>query len=237
MNLDTIADVPVPVDEAEVQAEILAWLNDTAPPEQRAPWTITSLGAADWAMRTVAEWRSRASEFADQAEAWRRCEKRAIRGALWLEERLAEWAIDRRTEKVKTMALAHGAVSTRTVKPTIELTDEDAAIAWARTHAPDAIHTTTRLNKSEVGDAWRIGEVVVGYEWTFPTTGEQEYHQAAWPAPFDPEAYAELVASEPDFVIEPCYEAAVIDTDGAVVPGVEVVPGRISATVKPDASW
>jgi phage host-nuclease inhibitor protein Gam len=189
MDLERIADVTPAVDEPAVQAEIVEWLNGETRPPEHERWRIKTLGMADWAMRTVAEVRSRAGEYDEYVQQWTRARDRVARSAEWLEDRLAEWGIQQRTPKLKTVELGSGSIATRESKERIEVFDERAVIEWAQERAPQALRTTVRFNKSEVGDEWRI------------------------------------------------HEGAVIDTaTGEIVPGVEVVPGRVTATVKP-VTW
>jgi hypothetical protein len=241
MDLERIADVPQPVDEQAVQEEILAWLNDTPTPWHREPWRITSIAAADWAMRTVAEVRAREAQCQAESQAWLRAAQRVGHAAEWLEDQLRGWAIEQRTAKLKTQHLAHGTVATREAPARIEVVDEDAVIQWALTAAPTAVRMTAEFRKSEVGEAWRIAEVVVGYEAIHRETGEVE---TVWcadlgldVAPFDAEVFTAAKQAMPDHSLTAIMEDRVLDANDGEVPGVRVEPAHVTATVRPMEVW
>lgn len=236
MDLERLAEPPRPVDEDAVLAEINWYLNDANPPEGREPWRITNIGQADWAMQVVAEARRRQQDYDDQIFLWQDAKKRMGASADWLEDRLAEWALEVRTDRVKSQALAHGTVATRRTPPKIDVVDEAAVTEWAKVHAPQAVHVETRFLKSEVGDAWRIGPVVVGFRAVDKATGEVEEIPLAAPISDRDEWLDRLAAIRERMSghdVTPIEELVVKDVDGGIVPGVEVVPESIGATVRP----
>jgi hypothetical protein len=224
MDLERIADVTPAVDEPAVQAEIVEWLNGETRPPEHERWRIKTLGMADWAMRTVAEVRSRAGEYDEYVQQWTRARDRVARSAEWLEDRLAEWGIQQRTPKLKTVELGSGSIATRESKDRIDVIDEKLVQAWAAVMAPQALHHITKFNKSEVGDAWRIVLAGEGLRVIDPATGDVTYCDPT-DAPIDQTVTIEVSARD-----------VVVDREGHEVPGVEVVPGRVTATVKP-VTW
>lgn len=237
MELDRIADLPAPVDEDAVMGEVLDWLNGTPPPAHREPWRIQTLGQADWAMRVVGEVHARVAEYDEQITAWQRAKNRMAATAAWLEDQLEAWGIERRTDRLKSHQLAHGVVATRRVPARIEVVDEAAAIEWAQVHAPQAVHTSTRLNKSEVGSAWQIVEVVSAYRVVDVEAGVVEMVDVEGWVPVDSDEagvrLARIVADMPNRQVERIGEWAVMDENGDLVPGVEAVPEGVAATVRP----
>jgi len=237
MDLERLAEPPRPVDEDAVLAEIAAYLHDDLPSDQaREPWRITNIGEADWAMRVVAEARRRQQDYDDQIRLWQDAKRRMGGSADWLEDRLAEWALEVRTDRVKSQALAHGTVATRRSPPKIEVVAEDAVIEWAKSHAPQAVRIECRFLKSEVGDSWAIRDVVVGFRAIERVTGEVEEIPLEPPIVDRDEAIDRLLAIQSrmtGYNVTSIVGSAVMDSGGGLVPGVEVVPEHIAATVRP----
>lgn len=212
MELDRIADLPAPVDEEEVQAAILAWLNQPSPgmADNRPAWRIRSLAAADWAMDTVAEVDRRVNEYDDHIRELNRARNRVAQASVFLRSRLEEWAIEQRTAKLKTHVLGSGSVATRESPRRIEVTDGPTVLEWARVHAPEAIETTERFLKSQVPEgAWRMVLRAVDSEGTV-------YERSS---PLPPDSPLQAIGW------------VVLGADGEEVPGVEVVPVRVTAKV------
>jgi hypothetical protein len=239
MDIERLAAVPAAVDEDAVMAEMVEWLDGGRQQTQRPGWAlreswrITNVGQADWAMRKVGEVREREQEYDDQIKLWQEAKRRMAAAADWLEDRLAEWAIERRTDRIKSQQLAHGTVATSKHQPRIEVVDEAAVIEWARSDCPGAIRTVERFLKSEVGEAWRIGQVLVGWEATDKATGEIEKVPVDVPVAFDEDDLTDLQARMPGHSVHAVTELGVVDQDGYVVPGVVVEPERVTASIRP----
>jgi phage host-nuclease inhibitor protein Gam len=229
MDWSTIAALPAVVDEEQVQAEVEAHLGGRPAPE-REPWKITSIGAADWAMRQLGIAQRTAGEYADQVAMWTEAAARVRSAAAWFDARLKEWAIAERTEQRKSFPLAHGTVSTRKVGASITVVDEDAVIGWARTACPDAIRTVESIIVAPLKAAASIVEHVVAFNATDKATGETERHEVS-PVPVDPEKIAGLREAMEYHVIEVETVLLAVDSTGKEIPGVEVTPGKISASV------
>jgi hypothetical protein len=138
--------------ELAAPSEVEAWVDeigsDTLPePAQR--WIIDGTGSAEWAMRHVAAADAQIAALAAQAEEWRE------RIDAWLEREssrpqatraffvghLERYALNLRAADpaAKTLSLPSGRVTTVGRVPRVIVTDEEAAVEWARTNAPDAI--------------------------------------------------------------------------------------------------
>lgn len=238
MDLEAIAGVTDPsIDEDAVGAEVTGWVEgrdvDSIAQGLREPWKITSLGAADWAIRRLAECQARAQEYRDEIALWQDAARRIESAGEWFEDRLKEWAVEQRSPQRKTFPLAHGTVSTRQSQPKIEVVDEPAAILWAKVAAPGAVKVTEAFRVSEVKGAADIVECVVAFAATNKSTGEMERIEVE-PAPVDPERIAALVDKMGDgYVVEPIMALRVVDTNGKMVPGLAVRLGSVTASVTP----
>lgn len=238
MDMDKIAGVVAPVDEQSVEHELAVRLGDwhqVEPP--REPWRITSLGAADWAMRRLWDAQNAVQRYDDEISLWRRARGRVQAAVEFFEERLSEWGAAERTDARKSFALAHGTVSTRAVKARVQVDDQAAVLEWARTHCPDAIEQIPATEKLHMADVSQIvipGQVVVAWQATNRGTGEVERLPVDRPHTLDAEEQAIIVQAAPDGVdVEPVLADAVVDADGWPVPGLSVVPAKVSVTVKP----
>lgn len=232
MDLDKLAGVAPAVDEDAVEEELHMYLIGVR--DDREPWAITTVGQADWAMQLVADADRRTRQYQDEIDLWTDAKRRLSSGADWLRDRLEEWAVGLRTDKAKSFPLAHGTVATRKTKPAIDVIDEEALIAWAREHAPGSLHTVERCNKSELGDAAVITEVIVAYEAIDKTTGDVERVPVPKVSVFDEAKLDRLRERLGDnYQVNPEFALAVLDPDGELVPGVEIRPERVTATVTP----
>lgn len=233
MDLDVIAAVPPAVDEGAVQAELEAYL--AGRDVERAPWRITTLGQADWAMRQYGDIQARVQEYRDEVALWQAALKRVEQAGDWLEERLKEWGADQRTPQRKSFPLAHGTVYTRESKQRIEVVDEDAALGWAKVACPDAVKVTEEFRVSMVGDAARIQDCVVAFTSTNKATGEAEtITLKSGPVPLDPERLAALRDKLGDgYQVDPIVKPYVVDGAGALVPGMRVRAATVTASVTP----
>lgn len=242
MDIKALVPVPAPVDEAWVEEEIVAYLG--GPPTPREPWRITSLGAADWVMRRLADVQAMGQEYRDQIALWQEAASRVDLLGAWFEARLKEWGAASRTKDRKTFPLAHGTVSTRESKASIKVGDEAAAIEWARGVCPDAIRKTESLLVSVAKDHLRIATFIVGYRSTDKATGETERLDVD-PIPYTDEAVAAVQELLPGATVEAITEQRVVasmpvrdDTPTTtealyVVPGFYIEPGKITASVSP----
>lgn len=229
MDLEAIAGVQPPVDERVVQGEVEVYVEHGVMSAE--PWRIESVGAADWAMRRLAECEARVIEYQGEVALWESVRDRVARAGEWFEDRLKEWAVSERTEQRKTFPLAHGTVRTSKRQPGIMVTDEDAALAWATSECPDAVKTTTKFLVSEA--CAKVTECVVAFTSTDKTTGEVERIPVD-PSPLDPVRLDALRAKLGDgYVVEPVIDLFVVDTLGRLVPGLAVKPGTVTASVTP----
>lgn len=244
MDWEKLAGIESPVDEDEVEAQINVHLGGSRGLEGREKgpdgewrdkpvWRIETEGAANWALVKVAEARERERRYQAEIDLWQRA-LRQIKGAAdFLEERLKEWAVAQRTKARKSFPLAHGTVSTRDVKPRIVVDDEHEAVAWAEAHCPGAVKVTKEFRVSEAKEQLRIVPIVEGFVATNRATGEVERIEVEW-APLDEDKLAQLRERMEGWSVEPITGGAiVVDDGGKVVPGLSVIPGRISATVTP----
>lgn len=131
MDWNAVAGVEPPVDEDAVEAELVAYVAGAVEPV-REPWSITTPGQADWAMRRLADAREQERGMRDEVTLWQAAAARLSTAGNWFEDRLKEWALAHRTKERKTFPLAHGSIGTTERKAAIEVVDEDAAIEWAK---------------------------------------------------------------------------------------------------------
>lgn len=157
-------------------------------PDSVLRWQITDDGAAEWAMRKLADVQSQVAELEARRDGW------MAKIAAWFDQatkplssraeffgaHLESYALRRREEDgIKTVRLPSGSVSTRQPGPRVVVRDEAAFRAWALAH-PDSpavrikvdlmrttqaageMKRTVRAVKS--GEDWRVvlddGEVV-----------------------------------------------------------------------------
>lgn len=238
MDMDKLAGVATPVDEDAVNEEVMAYVTDT--PWRRPAWRIENLGAADWAMRKLAEIRSAALEYNDLVERWKAARQRVAAAGEWFEGRLEEWAIRERraNEQRKTFPMAHGIVSTRDAKPRIVVTDETAACVWAEQVAPGLVETSTKFYVSRLKDEAKVTDVIVAWTSTNTKTGEVETIPVAKRCGVGHDQMAAALDMMrdrlgDDYNVEPVTELGVVDKDHELVPGLGVDPGGLSATSKP----
>lgn len=243
MELERLAAIPPAVDEQRVEDELREYMGDQPANPARQPWRITSLGAADWAIRMLGDARAQVQRYDDEIELWKRARARVDNVAGWFEERLKEWAVAERTDRVKSFPLAHGTISTRESKPRAIVVDEAAAIAWARQHAPEALKVETSFLISQAGV--QVAELVVGFTSTDKSSGEVETLTVAPVVPHEAKLTELRERLGDGFVVEPILELFPVATVEVVaepgvaraktriVPGLAVKPGDVSATVKP----
>jgi len=231
MDLERVAGAVAPVDVEAVEAELARYL---AGEDVEKPWRIETVGQADWAMMHVADARDKARDYDDQIELWEEAKARMMRASEWLEDRLAEWAVQNRTERIKSQQLAHGTVRTARHKAKPTVVDEDAVIEWAERICPRAVKVTKRFLISEIDAEWRIGEVAVGFRAIHKATGEVEEVPTAHPTAEWSDQWSRVKARlGEDWSVSVITEAAVLDVHNEIVPGVTITPERVTATVTP----
>lgn len=180
MDIERVASAGVEpvVDEQHVQWELEGYVtghyailgdyavrDDLLPDEASRPrWEITSLGAADWAMQQLARIEAVAREYDAEIARWTKLRANVARAGEFFRGHLERWAVSQRTDKRKSFPLAHGTVSTREAKPAPEIVDQEAAVAWCKVNAPDAIKVEESVLISRV-PGLRIADVVQG--WSF----------------------------------------------------------------------
>jgi hypothetical protein len=228
MDLERIAAVELPVDEAVIEAELNDYVQGAPLAGRIEPWKITNVGQADWVMRKLADVTAYRQELDDQVSLWQAARDRVKRAGEWFEARLREWAIAQRTKERKTFPLAHGTVGTRESKARITVFDEQLAIEWARKACPGAIKKSESFLISQVTEAKAasIEEFVVAWRVTDKATGEQTEH-----APGSVVEVDDLRAS--GHVVEMITELRVVDAEGKLVPGLGVREAEVTATVTP----
>jgi len=233
-DMQKMLAMPEPVDEPAIMAEVESWVNadEDARPARREGWRIESLQQADWVMRKLAEVQTLGLEYQATIEAWKHAYNRIADAGQWFEDRLAEWAILNRTSTVKSFATPHGTVKTRSNPARVVIVDEDAAVEWARAHMPAAVRTSYKLLVSELSDEdAHIGALVTAWVSIHKVTGEQETLPIT-PVVFTPELLADLQEAIGDeHVVEAVTEPAVVGRDGKVIPGLDVRPSTVTASI------
>lgn len=132
MDWNAVAGVAPPVDEAAVEFELVEYVAGRDLPATVTEWTISTPGQADWAMTRLADAREYQQQMQDQATLWQEATARVRSAGAWFEAKLQDWALLNRTKDRKSFPLAHGTIGTTERKPSIEVSDEDAAIEWAK---------------------------------------------------------------------------------------------------------
>ena len=157
-------------------------------PDSVLRWQITDDGAAEWAMRKLADVQSKVTELQSRRDGW------TAKIAAWFDQaakplstraefftaHLESYALRRREEDgTKTLRLPSGIVSTRQPGPRVVVRDEAAFRAWALAHPDspavrikvDLVRSTSVAGEAKrtvqavkSGDDWRVvlndGEVV-----------------------------------------------------------------------------
>lgn len=139
---------------------------------EHAHWTCDSDGAAEWAMRKLAEAAKRVAEAAQQHGAWvaeldrwlddvTRADRRTID---FMTAQLNRYALERAENGgPATLRLPSGTVPTRDEKPKAEIVDDEAYIAWAEAHLP----ATVKVKKSPlVSELRKADGLTLGYATT-----------------------------------------------------------------------
>lgn len=137
---DLVGPDQPPFTSAELATALDYNVDETDPevPERVKAWAIQSTGEAAWAMSHVAEARAAIAAVQDQYDEWAerlaRWRTEAVRTAERTERfftgHLQLWALELRTDKVKTFQLPAGEVKTRKGSVRVEVADEDALFDW-----------------------------------------------------------------------------------------------------------
>lgn len=232
MDMEAIAGVVAPVDERAVEAEVTAYVTGHTNAMVAAPWSIESLGQAEWAMRRLAQVRAAEQEYRDEVAMWEAATERVAKAGDWFEERLKEWGLANRTDARKTLLTAHGSVATRKAEPKLMISDQATALAWAKQHCPDAVKVTEEVQISKV-TGLHVGECIVGFVSTDKATGEVE-RITVEPRPLTDERVAEVQAKLGDgYHVDVLTELFAVDDNGNLPAGFIVKPGSVTATVNP----
>lgn len=239
MDIEKLAGLEPDVDVEAVEAEMWEYATQ-APVTRDEPWRITTLGAANWAMRKVKDLQRAADDYRLQALRLSDAADRIARAATFFIERLEEWGIGSRTDAVKSFATTHGVVSTTAHKAKAVVDDEDALIAWLDLVAEsepamaDCVETKRRVRLTEWRRAVTLGELVVEWQAIAKTTGETQVVPVE-PIRFTPERLAKVQAKMGDgFTVQPVTVPAVFYKDADTpVPGSGVQDAYVTASVKP----
>lgn len=232
MDLDAFE--PKVVDEDVVDALVTAHVN-MEPTEVR--WVIRDEAAADWCMQRLAEIRARVRQYDDNVTLWQDARERVARAGRWFDERLQEWAVAVSKPNHRTIPLAHGTITTRALKPAVEIDDDTLVVEWAREFLPDAIKRVETVPVSQLKNVVRVAEVVATIR-VIDETGEIVHQWDPWYD--DPENVTEhsdewqaKLTDEhaPHRVVVDTMLAAVFANPPRRVPGLRVRPGRLSVTI------
>lgn len=225
----------------------LATAEDTLP-ERAQAWRIDGTGSAAWAMAHVARAEAALSDLTAQAvewygriDAWLAHEAAPHRRTKeFFESQLERYALDRREAdpKAKSLTLPDGKVSTTAKGAKVIVTDEEAAIEWARTHAPEAVKTreVTTLGLTELRThvkarkVWTIAWVTnsCGCKVSVRDDEGLDLPEVGTLVESCSECGAEALIGQ----IEPlAYRWLATTEDGAHVPGVDVEPDSVTAKV------
>lgn len=225
------------VDEAAVARELEGYLEgyqvgwqpaDDSMPVPR--WTIDTMGKADWAMRKLAEIRATAQQYRDEVTLWQQQADRVAKAAGWFEDHLKAWALASRTKDRKSFPLAHGTVSTTERKRKAIVVDEAAAIDWAEGHCQAAVATTKKFQISNAGAS--VVDWLAGWDIVDKLTGDHSFAEVE-PCEFHQDMLDQERAVSASLLIEPVFVAVVVAADGRRIPGLDVAPSTVSASVQP----
>lgn len=181
-------------------------------------WRITDDGAAEWAMRRLAEIRraavaaqAQADEWIFQIEAWLRAQVAPNeRSRAYFESLLVDYATRRRVDDdVKTLNLPSGSVTSRAAGDKVKVIDTDAFLDWAQDHELDQV---VRWKREPV--MAEVNRLPLVYD-------ENEVRYLVPPLTQDTQ------------MIDADGEVAVLPEETPLVPGVVVEAGRVTYTVSP----
>ena len=140
--------------------------------EEDAPadvFTPDTKEKADWVLSKIADARGRAARIRENAERMARDADREAEGLEWHYGAALQALCRKETEggRRKSLPLYHGVIGFRTRPAGVAITDDVAALSWARENAPGAV--TERLDRRALGDALKdSGEVLPFAVFTAP---------------------------------------------------------------------
>lgn len=183
--------------DATTTSVLVAFSNDTRPLVEVAAgaaetdrsegrFVVQDDQTAEWAMRVVraaaddiAEATHDLSVWQDQLERW--FNQRTTRSRIitaYLGDMLSTYQRARREadERNKTLVLPSGRVKTSRPKNTVLVNDEDLALKWAKTNAPDAVKTVESLMVSKLPETIQLmvakdADGVITDTWVVDTNG------------------------------------------------------------------
>ena len=153
--LRTAAIVP---DDLADENDLVLTGEEDAPADAFMPDTKEK---ADWVLSKIADARGRAARIRENAERMARDAEREAEGLEWRYGAALQALCRKETEggRRKSLPLYHGVIGFRTKPAGVSITDDVAALSWARENAPGAV--TERLDRKALGDALKdSGEVL-----------------------------------------------------------------------------
>ena len=125
---------------------------------------------ADWVLSKIADARGRAARIRENAERMARDAEREAEGLEWRYGAALQDLARRELAaggRKKSLTLYHGTLGFRTKPAGVAITDDAAALSWAKENAPEAV--AERLDRRALGDALRAsGEVLPFAAFTEP---------------------------------------------------------------------
>lgn len=174
-ELLSLQQQPVETIEGEVEGEVEEVPDAGAalvPLPER--FIVNDIGSANWVVRRVMEARAYSQaikEWADiEATRARREEEFLLQhfGA-GLQQVLSE-EMERARGRRKSLKLPAGTIGLRSEPLRLRVEDEDAALAWAKEHLPEAVRVTERVSRTALGEHLaQTGEVPDGCTLQEPT--------------------------------------------------------------------
>jgi phage host-nuclease inhibitor protein Gam len=235
--------VTVEAAAAEVAARMYT-ADHTDPAEADRAWRIGSDAEAEWAMRHVADAERQLADLQVQAADWAeriqqwfdQAAKPLVATRVFMGSHLQHYGLARRADTGKaTLVLPSGAVATRSAKPKAEVVDAAAVLAWAEQVGTLDEVAPLPPRKPQVSLLRQYTEVaeVVDEARVLLATGEWvDWHRTP-DAPTPPEVgdvWHDQQVANVDLVDA---HLVVRDPEGNDVPGTEVAPGTVTATVQP----
>jgi hypothetical protein len=139
-------------------------------PEIARGYRLADLGGAEWAMRKmreahehVAEVEAQAAQWAREVTWWAERESRAaVATATYMAGLLEDYHRRRREEdpKAATTRLPSGVIESTAHKAAVEVTDEEALLAWCQANAPTAVVTVPESYKVPAAAVKVLGTIV-----------------------------------------------------------------------------
>lgn len=206
-------------------------------------WHIGDDRAAEWAMRQLVRHMAVRDEVVIQANAWmqqinewlNREQARLLRAIGYFDGQLRTYALARRVldEDAKTLRLPSGVVNTTARQPSVTITDEPALIKWLKDKGYKHLITVTESVK--VSD---LKPVVSAHHdravWHVKMDCGDEYDTHEPDSLFCRVCGVQAIVLDNEIVVHETWAAQSVDFNEPV-PGVTVRPGRVDATVVPNA--